>query len=205
MDGGIIFDEYDKIEPHIEFSRNLFIIDKKGKHLLSQFNAKKFERKKRTGVNVFSEDVNKVYINLVNVLNVNKFTPRLYISIQHYMEELLFKEVSTHTKFHIKDDEYELTRLYFDQSSWICDQDIQTFHLDEGPTLNANESMCVICFLKEYEDFLFSIEQYVREVYEPQIVNLLLKTIMRIKSKLRLIWDVVVGVISKTLNTLDKN
>lgn len=201
MEEGIFgqYTEYDKIESHMELSRTMFLIDKKGKHILSQFDLKKFERKKRTGANVFSEDVNKIYTTLVTILNVNKFSPRLYISLQHYMEELLFREVSNHTKFYIEDDEFELTRLYFDQSSWIRDQDIQPFQLDTSPVLDSSESMCLVCFLKEYEDFLFTIEEYIRDINENKIVNELLKTIRRIKIKLRVIWNVVVEIISETI------
>lgn len=197
------YTDYEKIESHLEFSRSMFLIDKKGKHILSQFDDKKYVRKKRTGANVFSEDINKIYSCLVTILNVNRFSPRLYISLQNFMEELLFKEVTVHKKFYIDDDEYELTRLYFDQSSWIRDQDIQTFQLDKAHSLDINESMCLVCFLKEYEDFLFTIEEYYRDINEPKLLNELNKIIRRIRFKLRIIWDVVIEVITKTMNLKD--
>jgi hypothetical protein len=123
------------------------------------------------------------------------------------MEELLFKEVHTYDKFYVEDNEYDLTRLYFDQSSWIQNQDIQCFELDESPNLDATEAMCLVCFLKEYEDFLFSIEEHVRDGDEGspdgKLRLSLLKITRRVRYKLRTIWDVVVDVINQTVTTKD--
>ena len=192
------YSDYEKIETHLDFSRTMFLIDKKGRHILKEFDEKKYERKKRSGTNVFTEEITKIYNNLVAILNVNRFSPRLYISLQHNMEEILFKEVHTYGKFYIEDEEYELTRLYFDQSSWIKNQEIQCFELDKGPVLDATEAMCLVCFLKEYEDFVFSIEEYVRDTVDERLKSEVSKITRRLRFKLRVVWDVVVDVINKS-------
>jgi hypothetical protein len=39
------YTDYVKIETHMEFSRLLFLIDKKGKHILSELDGKKKEKR----------------------------------------------------------------------------------------------------------------------------------------------------------------
>jgi hypothetical protein len=197
------YTDYVKIETHMEFSRVLFLIDKKGKHILSELDSKKFERKKRNGSSVFGEDVGKVYTNLVHVLNVRKFSPRLFFALQYYMDELVFKEVKEYDKFFVEDESYELTKLYLDQSSWISNQDIQEFHLDVGPKFDINEAMCLVCFLREYEDLLFSIEEYIRDLEDKRLKRLIVRTIARMRYKLKIVWDIIVNVITSNINCKD--
>lgn len=193
------YTEYTKIEMHLEMSRMMFMLDKKGRHILSELEDKKYERKKRNGASVFREDVGKVYSTLVSVLNVRRFSPRLYCIIQHYMDELLFKEVSTYNKFFVDEDEYDLTRLYYDQTAWIRDQDIQPYKMDIGASLDITEAMCLVCFLREYEDFLFTIEEYIKDIDYTNLKTILLKIIRRVRVKLKFIWDIVLNVISLTI------
>lgn len=193
------YSEYTKIENHLEFSKNLFLIDKKGKHILFQIESKKLERKKRTGGFLFKADVDKVYTNLTNILNVKKYTPRLYYTLQFYLDELLFNEVPNCNKFYIEDSEYELTKVYFDQLTWITNQDIQEYHLDIGTDININEAMCLVCFLREFEDLLFSIQEYVSDIIQKRLKRILIKTISRIRYKKKIIWDIVLEIINKNI------
>lgn len=193
------YSEYSKIENHIEFSKQLFLIDKKGKNILLQLELRKFERKKRTGGCVFKNDIAKVYTNLVHILNVKKFSHRLYYTLQFYMDELLFSEVDKCNKFFIEDSEYELTGIYFNQSQWIQNQDIQEYQLDFGSELNINESMYLICFLREFETLLFLIEEYIIDLKYRRLHKILLKTLTRIRYKHKIIWDIVIEIINKTI------
>jgi len=193
------YSEYSKIESHLDFSRQLFLIDKKGKNILIQLELKKFERKKRNGGFIFKPDIDKVYTNLINILNVKKYRPRLYYTLQFYMDELLFNEVPKFNKFFIEDSEYDLTKVYFDQEAWISNQDIQDYQLDKGNDININEAMCFVCFLREFEDLLFSIQEYVNDLNEKRLKRIITKTITRIRYKHKIIWDIVVEIINKNL------
>jgi hypothetical protein len=197
------YSDYTKIEMHLELSRMMFMIDKKGRHILSELEGKKFERKKRSGTCVFNDEVGKLYSTLVSVLNVRRFSPRLYCVLQHYMDELLFKEVTSCDKFFVEEEEYDLTRLYYDQSSWVKNQDIQAYKMDLCSILDTGEAMCLVCFLREYEDFLFTIEEYIKDINHTQLKNILLKILRRFRIKLKIVWDIVLKVI--TLAFREKN
>lgn len=193
------YSEYTKIENHIEFSRQLFLIDKKGKNILLEMELKKYERKKRTGGCVFKSEADKVYTNLVHILNVKKFSHRLYFTLQFYMDELLFKEVDTCTKFYIEDSEYELTNIYFDQLSWITNSDIQEYQLEIGTEFNLNEAMYLTCFLRDFETLLFDIEEYISDLKNCRLKKILLNTLSRIRYKQKIIWNIVIEIINKTI------
>lgn len=197
------YHEYSKVEAHMEFSRLLFLIDKKGKHVLSELASKKLERRRRNGTSVLIGDVKRLYTQLVHVLNVKRFSHRLFSSLQYHLDELLFKEVKEYDKFYIEDDVYDLTKLYYDPSSWLQNNDIQEFVLDESTDITISESMCLVCFLREYEDLLFSLEEYIRDVDYIELRNSIMKTIRCIKHKLKVIWDIVTNVISRGMKNDD--
>jgi hypothetical protein len=149
---------------------------------------------------VFTDEVGKVYTNLVHVLNVKKFSPRLYFALQYYMDELVFKEIKEYDKFYVEDEAYELTKLYLDPSAWIPNQDIQTFELDVGPKFDITEAMCLVCYLREFENLLFSIEEYIHDQEDKRLKKIITRTITRMRYKLKTVWDIVVNVISNNIN-----
>jgi hypothetical protein len=190
------YSDYEKIESHLEFSKTLFALDLKGQHILLELERKKsLSRKKKT----FGEDIYRIYHNLVDVLNVKKLKPRLYCALLHFLDELVFKEVSNYDQFFIEDDGFQLTKLYFGQTSWIRDQDIQPFELDTGQDLNINEAMFLVCYLREYENFLLSIEEYISDLDYIGLKRELTSTIGRIRRKLKIVWDIVIEVVTKSL------
>jgi len=193
------YDDYSKIEKHIKISELLFIIDKKGKYLLSQIKDKKYVKKKKSGNVILNDNMTKIYNIFVSILNIRKFIPRLYFTLQYYLDELLLEEHKDINTFFIEDNEYELTKLYFNQIAWILDQDIQEYQLDIGVDFNINESMFIVCFLREYEDVLLFIENYIIEIKMNKIKQKLLNTIIKIKKKLKIIWDIILEIINNSL------
>jgi hypothetical protein len=189
-------DDYISIGTHMNMSRLLFIVDKKGKHILQELNLKKAVKRRRNGSSVFkSQEIKTMYKSLVNILNVRKMTPRLYCMLQHHMDDLLFREIkrSSHV-FYIEDDTYPLTLLYFGQESWVRDQEIQEFELDAGTDLGADEASCILCFIREYEDLLKLIDTYVRSRERPRPI---FKIIRRIRLKLKIISVILENAITE--------
>ena len=181
---------YSKMEFHIELSKKMFIINEKGMHLIQEFKTKKNVRKRKNAA------LTIIYTNLIHVLNYHIYTPRLYMTLKNYLDALLFNDnCNKYTKFYIDDKEYDLTRLYYDQACWIQNQDIQRYELDEGSELDITETMCLVCFLREYEEFLFMIEDYTKQECKD-----ILKTICRIRYKLNAIWDVVTNHITNSMS-----
>ena len=97
---------YSKIEKHINFGIRLFLIDKKGKHILTEINMKKFQMINKNGKPILSNDMKKISKSLISILNVKKFTPRLYLSLIYFLDELLFKDIEEYNnKFYIDENE----------------------------------------------------------------------------------------------------
>ena len=197
------YNEYTKIETHIDFATRLFMIDMKGNHILKEIEKKKHDGKKRCGSCKFNGDMRIVRSSLISVLNVRRFCPRLYLNLIYFLDEILFKEVgyASGSKFYIGDEEYDLTKIYFDPKSWILDQEIQPFCLDEAPNFDITEAMCMICFMREYEDFLLEIERYVRDSCkdDKRLKKGLLKTSEKIRFKLKQVWDIVINVVTTSM------
>ncbi len=194
---------YTRIEKHISFGIRLFLIDKKGKHILSEIDVKKYERKSNTGKSILSTDMKKINRTLISVLNVKKFTPRLYLSLTYFLDELLFKDIEDYNeKFFIGENEYELTKLYFDPESWIINTDIQRFSLDKSPNMDLTEAMCLICFLREYDDLLLDIDCYIREYCKDdrKLRKAVHKVNEKIRCKLKTIWDIVLNIIQNSIS-----
>lgn len=195
------YDIYTRIEKHVSFGMRLFLIDKKGKHIIDEINLKKNEVV-TNGKSALSSEMKKLTRTLISILNVKKFTPRLYLSLIYFLDELLFKDTSKYVgKFYIEDNEYELTKLYFDPEAWISDKEIQCWTLDKSSTLDLTEAMCLICFLREYDDFLLDIDCYVREHCkdDKRLRQGFHKTNEKIRCKLKLVWDLVLNVIQTTI------
>lgn len=194
-----VFDEYTsytKVEHHMDYSKTMFLVDKKGKNILQQLEEKKYTRKKRNGKSSFKKDIMKIYNMLSDTLNVRRFSIRLYYYLQYYMEELMFKEISGLENFFVEDDTYEITRLYFDQSSWIKDQDVNMYEFYKNDELDINEAMYLVCYLREYENMLLNIEDYIKELTYKEVKKHLYKTINKIRRKHKGIWEIVVTIIN---------
>ena len=197
------YNEYTKIETHIDFATRLFLIDKRGNHLIKEIEQKKYDGKKKSGSCRYNRDMKKVRSSLISVLNVRRFCPRLYLNLIYFLDEILFKEVgfASGNKFYIGVEEYDLTKIYFDPKSWVLDQEVQPFCLDQAPVFDITEAMCMICFMREYEDFLMEVERYARDNCkdDKRLKKGLLKTSEKIRFKLKQVWDIVLNVVTTTI------
>lgn len=188
------------IEYHIELSQRLFMIDEKGKYILQQLDDKKSAKKRKVGGNVFEEPtINTIYQTLVSILNVNKLQPRIFNVLQNYLEALLFSEVYNTNTFTFENVEYELTKLYFGTHVWLQPESIQPFQLTKGPSIDSDEAMIFICFIREYESYLDEIEKYVKEKSDDYLIKCFLKICNRVRMKFKVIWDILVNVVQKDL------
>ena len=195
------YTDYVKIEMHMEISKSMFLINKKGKQLLEEIEAKKYERKRKNGTSVFDEQVSLVYTNLLYILNVKRHVPRLFFELLTFLDELVCTEVQEYDRFFVEDTSFNLTKLYFDQSCWIPDQDVQTFAMDLSPTLDLNEAMFLVCYLREYENLILLIEEYVRDSEHKRVRKNIMRTNERIRSKLKVVWDIVVSIITSNIGS----
>ena len=194
------YTEYGKIENHMGFSKALFLIDKKGQKILDQLEAKKAARFRKNGSPVFEGDVLKVHNILSETLNVRKFSMRLYYELLYYLEEVMFKEINDATVFFVEEEQFELTRLYFDQSSWIHDQEVPLFEFFEGAELNIHEAMYLICFLREYEDTLLTLEDYIKGLDYKDYRRELHRIIGAIRRKHKGIWTSVIAIVDQKID-----
>lgn len=191
------YTDYVKIESHIEISKNLFLIDKRGKHILSELDAKKCTNRRRNNTPIFDDEIAIIYNNLTDVLNIRRFSTRLYSILLNLLDQLLFHEITEYDAFFIEDKQFELTQLYFDQTCWIPNQDIQQFSLDKSESLDAGENMCIICYIRDFEEILNRIEAYVIDSSAYSLNKNIMKAILKIRNRLNIVLD-------KALDTLNK-
>ena len=153
--------EYNSLEKHIQFSTKLYTLNQKGRHILSQFYKNKPTRIKRSGEPEYNQTISLIVQALQDTLNYRKFCFRLFFNLQYYLDELMFKEILNLKTFYIEDNEYELTKLYFDYT-WLEERcDIKKYDFYKDPDINIDEAMYLVCFLKEYDAVLLEIEEYI--------------------------------------------
>lgn len=189
--------EYNIIEKHMQISRELYSIDKKGKYIISQFNTKKSRGiRRRSGNHIFSDTLKIIHRNIHSCCSLKRF--RTYFHLQYFLDELLFYQVKTHTKFYTEDDMYDLSKLYFHQDEWVTDLNIQEYQFYEDESeINIHEAMYLVCYLKEYEHILHDIEMYIKTIkHNNTIKNKLKYAIHRIKRKHKKVWSVLLNTIS---------
>jgi hypothetical protein len=202
MDNQIIEEcnEYSKIESHLQFSKTLFLLKEKGVNIMEQFNMKKFDKKTQRGTCAFVEDTAIIYNNLANVVDKKKNSLKLCFCLSYYLDELMFGEIMKLDTFIIEDLQYDLTKVYYSPSEWILDQEQQTYLFYNEKEININEAMYLICYLKDFENFLLEIENYLKTFLDTYTIK---KKIVGIINKLRLkfknIWDIVLKTIEKSI------
>lgn len=199
----IIFDEYseyNKIENHIIFSKNIYLLKKKGRNILTELEIKKYESKNRKGSLIFIPDITIIYTNLSNIVEKKRHSLRLCFCLTYYLDELMFGEIKTLDKFVIEDQHYDLTKLYSHPEEWIDDQEIQNVSLDNEKNFNINEAMFLVCYLKEFENLFLEIEEYLKSFKESyKIKKKLLRIINRFRLKFKNIWDIILKTINNNI------
>lgn len=158
------YESYTWIQQHMGISEALFSIDQQGQHLLHEIREKKNLKTTKRGV-LLSNDFGAIYESINDTINVRRFKSRLYLSLQYYLDEALFigvKEMDE--KFYIEDDEYDLTKLYFDQANWIRHNGLQKFSFLPDSNLNIEEALLIKCFFMNYNDLLGDIEKLIGSI-----------------------------------------
>lgn len=155
--------EYEFLENHIKLSKELYLLDLEGKHILSEFEKNKVIRTKRCGSKVYCADVSYVYDELINITNSQRFSLRLYFCLLHYLDELLFLQVKNIEQFIVEDEPYKLTDLYFNQSQWNENEQVHEYKFySENKNINTEEAMYLNMYLRKYMDYVDFLSNYVR-------------------------------------------
>jgi hypothetical protein len=156
------YDEYEFLEKHIRLSKELYLLDLEGKHILDEFEKNKVIRTKRCGNKVYCADVTFVYDELRNITNTQRFSLRLYFCLLHYLDELLFLQVKNIDRFFIEDEPYKLTDLYFNQASWNENEQVHEYKFySENKNINTEEAMYLNMYLGKYIDYVHLLESFV--------------------------------------------
>lgn len=199
------YTEYTKLEQHMALSRALFDLDTKGRHIVKEFQEKKSSGvRKRTGTHVFNDDILIVYNNIVNCLSLKRL--RLYFCLQYFLDELMYYEIKNTGLFYIEDSAYPISKVYFGQQDWIPDTHLQEFQFYEDKrSININEAMYLVCYLKEYDSLLLDIEEYTNPFKGnknvSKIRSKLRDTTHRIRCRHKNVWDVLLEIINNNIDS----
>lgn len=156
------YDEYENLDKHIMFSRNLYLLDKEGQHILLELERTKVIRTKRSGDKVFSAEISTIHEELKDITNTERFLVRLYFQLLHYLDELLFLQVENISLFLIEDAPYKLTDLYFNQPSWNENENIHEYKFyDDSKSLNTEEAMYLKMYLDKYTNYIGGLIEYI--------------------------------------------
>jgi hypothetical protein len=127
----------------------------------------------------------------------------MYFCLQYFLDELMYYEVKNINKFYIEDNVYNISKIYFGQNEWITDLYVQKFNFYSEKDLNLNEAMYLICYLREYDNCLLEIEEYIKPIKTiPKIKRKIRDTIQRIRLRHNNIWTMLLNIIN---NNIDAN
>lgn len=197
-------EEYKKIENHIMLSKSIYELDMKGRHIINEFNQKKSIGKKRNGSFMFNESMTIIYNNLIHCLSLKRL--KMYFCLQYFLDEVMYHEVTKTNKFYIEDNVYNISQIYFGQDDWIYDVMIQHFQFDNRKdescdgNLNIHEAMYLICYLKDFDQCLLNIEDYIKPFKTiPKIKSKLRYTFHRIRVRHNYIWPLLLSIINENI------
>jgi hypothetical protein len=156
------YSEYNIIEKHIELSRELYSLNLIGKSIIKNIELSKHLRIKRSGNYDFSPGILIVYNAIIDMTNIKRFNKlRLYFCIQYYLDELLFKGIETLDNFYIEDECYKLTDLYFNQSLWNNDIDMNILMSSDNKIFNAEDIIVLKSYINRYIQFQETVMDYI--------------------------------------------
>lgn len=200
------YESYSVIQKHMKISEALYRIDAYGKHILKEIREKKNIKLTRRSY-AFHEDIDTIYNNINDTINVWRFKSRLYLTLQYYLDEALFHSINENDDhFFIEDDKYELTQLYFGQEQWIRDPMIQTFGFHDEKTMNIDEAMIIRCYLKEYNDILILIDDIIKgnnedTHFKRKLISVVNKIRKKHENAIKIIDQIVVADITELHDT----
>lgn len=149
------YEEYEKLEKHIEISYDIFKLESEGKHIMNEIKTKK-------GIpeGSFQESI---YTTIKGLMRAKLLgTGTLINELINLLDALLFSEIENMTHFYIDDGEYRLVDVYYGQELWITENFIQQqFELDgESKDFEEGEIMLVLCYINNYEKLLEYIVEH---------------------------------------------
>jgi hypothetical protein len=198
------YNEYNIIEKHIEFSRELHSLNLIGKSIIKSIELKKHLRIKRSGNYVFGPDVLVIYNNIIDLTNIKRFNKlRLYFCIQYYLDELLFNDIKTLDIFNIEDESYKLTDLYFNQSLWnpLLLDDINIGNFTDDKFLTADEAIILKSYIRQYINFMESLTVYLDTLIDIDYIKRKITNIFnKIRLKIILVDTILIKIIGEDLH-----
>lgn len=153
------YESYTWIQKHMQISEDMYDIDQLGKQLIYEITVKKNMKTGKQRSLVLSKEYEILYHSINDTINVWRFKSRLYLTLQYYLDEALFNGIDENEEyFYIGDDSYELTKLYFNQESWMQLHEPQKFEFLDTHELNVEEALLIRCFFNRYEGMMKHIE-----------------------------------------------
>lgn len=154
------YDEYEKVETHISYSKRLQEINDRGLRYLKEIE----ERKRVNGRKRYDRHVSILYHLLENVIKPRvMLCNNLYSSLLYYLDEMLFYEVRSINEFVIEDDVYPLSFVYFNNSDWNPQVGpLQAFTLEDATHINDSEAALLMTLLQDYDILLQDLLVYVK-------------------------------------------
>lgn len=200
------YTEYSKIEKHISLSKLLYELDIKSRNIINELDSKKHIPKsnRRNSSYTFSNSTYIVYNNIINCSSLKRL--KMYFCLQYFLDELMYYEVKNINKFYIEDNVYNISKIYFGQDEWIIDLYVQKFNFYSEKDVNINEAMYLICYLREYDNCLLEIEEYIKPIKTiPKIKRKIRDTIQRIRLRHNNIWIILLNIINNNIDQNDPN
>lgn len=193
------YNEYEKVEKHIDYSRSFHSLNHKGWRLLKEMEAKK----NINGRKKMLANVNNIHHLIGNIVKPKSLCNNLYSSLLYYLDELLFMDVLAINTFVIEDDVFPLSYVYFNTIDWIH-EDYNEFVLDKGVAINDTEAHLLNCFIDDYEYFILRVQEDVlnSDYYKTKdgmIVRKIKRIINRLKKRLINLRAIVLRIIHKSL------
>ena len=160
------YEMYDKLQNHLQFSKELHYINTTGKYILSQLEINKNIKKNRIHY-VFDGNMESLYNTIVDITNIKRFNKlRLYFCLQYYLDELLFSEVKTLNSFQVEDYEYPLCDVYFNQNGWCPLSNEDIIQSEESCNFKPNPSTLETDEMKYIKYFFWRYNKYIQTLIE---------------------------------------
>lgn len=153
------YDDYNHVEKHVNFSENLYNLNKRGYYLMDELR-----RKKPEGDALLESIIGTLKITLKNKLSG---TCTLMNELYCYLDELLFTSIDEDNinAFFIGEDAYPITKIYYGQESWIGESIyLQNYSFVKSKYIEEGEMMVIACFYNDYLTLLEKIMEYVEGV-----------------------------------------
>jgi hypothetical protein len=158
--------QYDDLQRHIAFSKELYVLNRVGRNILREFADKKAVRVKRSGAAELEDEVDKVYHAISNTVATDSFSSKPGNELAYNLDELLMHQTPDIDTFFYNDETYNTTRMYYAQHEWVSDIDDRQLDvlLDASTAFSDNDAAFLVCFLRQYDAFIDRLDAYATEL-----------------------------------------